>query len=413
MARKRIVAGLAGAAILAVIGVSQAQAPASTAAGIGVLPVAAALVALAALATAAVALMQARRTHAELTRFTRSIEMALRTLSSRSERDAATLGELNRKIGDEIRELTEAAARGAQQRADMPAAAEQPPQPIALPATEAAQPAPPRPQAERGGEPEQAAGQAAQQALARIVASGEAEISLQPIISVARSAAAAFDVHLHVEGGEGFKPVDIRRLAGQVPGVDQTGFEVALVRAAIAAGRRQLGSAAERMPFHVAISEGLLAAPEQVRSIAELAQLHKPLPASIVFSIPAALLAAGGESRRSLDLLTAAGFRLAAESWDGDAADAAAAANRGVAFVRVSANRLLDRERARRRGPTGAELAAAAGEAGLTVVATQVSRDEDAVGLIDLGIDLMVGERFSGPRRIRSATARQTAMAEA
>ena len=64
----------------------------------------------------------------------------------------------------------------------------------------------------------------------------------------------------------------------------------------------------------------------------------------------------------------------------------------------------------RRRGLPGVELAASAGEAGLTLVATGVSRDEDAVGLIDLGIALMVGERFSGPRRIRSAAARQAAM---
>lgn len=213
---------------------------------------------------------------------------------------------------------------------------------------------------------------------------------------------------MHLEQLDGGRGMDIRRLAKPVPGVDAAAFEAALIRAAIGAGRRQLGTSTERMPFHVAISEALLGSETDVASIAELARVHKALPASLVFSVPAALLSAGGEAREGLDRLTASGFRLAAENWDG--ADAEAAARRGVAWVKIAANRLLDRERSRRRLTPGAELAAAAQSAGLAVVATGVARDEDAVGLIDLGVDLMVGERFSGPRRMRSAAARQAAM---
>ncbi|MBX3531418.1 MAG: EAL domain-containing protein [Rhizobiaceae bacterium] len=407
MGRKRTVAGLAAVVTVAILGAALAQGAAPAGGGSSVLPLLAGLIALAALGVAVLALRRARQSQAELTRFTRSIEMALRELSTRSERDAASIGELNRKIGDEIRELTEAAARAAQPvEPAAPAVAQPQPGPVPAEAAQVVRLPPERP----SSEPEAGSHDAVQRALARIVASGEAEVSLQPIISVSQSAAAAFEVHMHVEPGEGGRAVDIRRLAQSVPGVDQTAFEVALVRAAIAAGRRQLGSATERMPFHVAISEALLSSADEVRSIAELAQLHKPLTASLVFSIPAALLSAGGETRQHLDLLTSAGFRLAAENWDGGGSDAAAAARRGVAFVKVAANRLLDRERSRRRGAPGVEIAAAAAEAGLTLVATAVSRDEDAVGLIDLGIDLMVGERFSGPRRIRSAAARQAAM---
>jgi EAL domain-containing protein (putative c-di-GMP-specific phosphodiesterase class I) len=36
-----------------------------------------------------------------------------------------------------------------------------------------------------------------------------------------------------------------------------------------------------------------------------------------------------------------------------------------------------------------------------TVVATGVSSDDDAVSLLDLGIDLMAGPRFGGPRRLK------------
>jgi cyclic-di-GMP phosphodiesterase TipF (flagellum assembly factor) len=401
MGRKRTVAVLAAAATVAILGASFAQGQAPAAAGGGFVPVLALLVGAAALVAAGLAFRQARKAEAELTRFTRSIEMALRDLSLRSERDAASIGELNRKIADEIRGLTEVAAAQplTQPQPSAPSArvaSTEPPQVVRLPAERA--------------EPEAGSNDALQRALARIVASGEAEVSLQPIISVSNSTAAAFEVHMHVEPGDGAKPVDIRRLAQPVPGVDATAFEVALVRAAIAAGRRQLGTATERMPFHVAVSEALLSATAELRSIAELAQVHKPLASSIVFSVPATLLSTGGDVRQGIDLLTSAGFRLAAETWDGNAADAAAVAKRGVGFVKIAANRLLDRERSRRRGAPGVELVAIAGEAGLTVVATAVSRDEDAVGLIDLGIDLMVGERFSGPKRIRSAAARQATM---
>jgi EAL domain-containing protein (putative c-di-GMP-specific phosphodiesterase class I) len=40
------------------------------------------------------------------------------------------------------------------------------------------------------------------------------------------------------------------------------------------------------------------------------------------------------------------------------------------------------------------------------VIATGVSNDEDAVNLLDLGIDLMIGDRFSPPRRVRSGIGR-------
>ena len=40
-------------------------------------------------------------------------------------------------------------------------------------------------------------------------------------------------------------------------------------------------------------------------------------------------------------------------------------------------------------------------DAGMEIIATDVGSDEDAVSLIDMGIDLMTGERLSPPRRIR------------
>jgi len=37
----------------------------------------------------------------------------------------------------------------------------------------------------------------------------------------------------------------------------------------------------------------------------------------------------------------------------------------------------------------------------VTVIAVNVANDEDAVSLLDLGIDLMAGPRFGGPKRLK------------
>src|SRR5690606_19737216 len=141
----------------------------------------------------------------------------------------------------------------------------------------------------------------------------------------------------------------------------------------------------------------------EVDAVAELARVHRALTASLILSVPAALLGVRGETRERLDKLTAAGFRLAAEGWEGEASDLAEAKSRGVHFLKFPANRLLDRERLRRKALSGTEVAEAAAAAGVTIIATGVARDDDAVGLIDLGVDMMEGDRFSGPRRMRSS----------
>lgn len=403
MLRKGAFFGAVVLGLLSVLEASRAQSAGAVAAESTLFPIAALIVAAISVAVAAMALRNARKAQTDFLRFSRSIEMALRDLSSRSERDAASIGELNRKIAEEIETLTGMAAaqpQAAEAPSPFPRRAEIEARPVAVP-----------PAAERAPEAEPATSEAIRQALASAVAAGELEVSLQPIISVAQGAATGFEVHAHVEPAEGGKPLDIRRMAQPLPGLDQAAFEAALVRSAVSASRRQLGTASERMPFHIAISDALLGSRAEVDAIAELARVHRGLPASLVFSVPATLLAAGGETRDRLDQLTAAGFRLAVEGWEGARAELRDTRARGAHFLKIPVNRLLDRERGRRRQLPGAELAEAAAEAGIAVIATGVVRDDDAVGLIDLGIDLMEGERFSGPRRVRSSAARQAALA--
>lgn len=402
MLRKGAFFGAVLIGLLGLLEASRAQSAGAVATESTLFPIAALIVAAISVVVAAMALRNARKAQMDFLRFSRSIEMALRDLSSRSERDAASIGELNRKIADEIETLTGMAAAQPQaaEASPFPRRAEIEARPVAVP-----------PAAERAPEAEPATSEAIRQALASAVAAGELEVSLQPIVSVAQGAATGFEVHAHVEPGEGGKPLDIRRMAQPLPGLDQAAFEAALVRSAVSASRRQLGTASERMPFHIAISEALLGARAEVDAIAELARVHRGLPASLVLSVPATLLAAGGETRERLDQLTAAGFRLAVEGWEGARGELRDTRARGAHFLKIPVNRLLDRERGRRRQLPGAELAEAAAEAGIAVIATGVVRDDDAVGLIDLGIDLMEGERFSGPRRVRSSAARQAALA--
>ena len=71
--------------------------------------------------------------------------------------------------------------------------------------------------------------------------------------------------------------------------------------------------------------------------------------------------------------------------------------SRASAFLKIGANRLLDREKPRRKSVPASTIIESAEADGLLVVATDVANDEDAVSLIDLGLDLMAGPRFGGP----------------
>ena len=48
-----------------------------------------------------------------------------------------------------------------------------------------------------------------------------------------------------------------------------------------------------------------------------------------------------------------------------------------------------------------------AADARVDVIATDVQSEEDAVSLIEMGVDLMSGERLSAPRRLETADGRR------
>lgn len=359
---------------------------------------AALIVAMAAIGVAIFALNRMTAMRDEFRRFSHSVEITLNDLASRSTRDSASIGELNRMVADEIRSM--ATRKNASEQANPSAPVSEPRRPRPAPIVPRELPAVSEADADIG------------EALAAAVRDDELVVSLAPIISVSRSTAAGFEVHAHVSDEDGLHVHDVRRLANPVSGLNQAAFEQGLLKNAIEAGRRQLGSDSEKMPFHIAISDALLGNEGEMQNLAQLASQHRALAKSVVLSMMPPVLERKGKVRDNLDKLTAEGFRIALEDWAGSAEDAATAASRGVIYAKVSVDRLFDRESKRASDPTGAELVVALQEAGIQVIATGVERDEDAVGLIDLGIDLMEGDRFSGPKVLKAPAKRRAAMAE-
>lgn len=356
---------------------------------------AASLVALAAIGIALFAMNRVAALRGELRRFSRSVETTLDEIASRSTRDSASIGELNRMVADEIRSMSAKAQAGDNSR---PAAAAETRRPRPAPVV-------------TRGDLAQDTGSDFNAAMADALNIDELVVSLQPIISVSRSVAAGFEAHAHVGDTEDGAARDIRRLTSPVSGLDQAGFEQRLLKHAIEAGRRQLGSESEKMPFHVAISGALLGNDDEMQNLAQLTSQHRSLAKSVVLSLDADTFGMRGKVRENLDSLTMEGFRIALEDWAGNEEEAKAAAARGVRYAKVPAGRLFDRKGRRSAEPAGSDLIAALQAADIEIIATGVERDEDAVGLIDLGIDLMEGERFSGPKVLKAPAKRRTELA--
>jgi cyclic-di-GMP phosphodiesterase TipF (flagellum assembly factor) len=319
---------------------------------------------------------------AELERVSRSLDAALSGLAARAEAASGEAQALEARLRAEF--LAQAADRAAEAgpaTADVIALGEPP---------------------ARRRKPAPDPADVAEIALAERLEAGDLELSLQPIVSVASNAAVAFETWAHVEaGGQGH---DIHRLAPAPRHADPVLFERTRILRAAEVARRRLGSQGDRLPLHCPVSELLLKDLAACAEIAELVVTHPALADQIVPSLPSSLLLdRDGAATEGIDALAAAGLGFAAEGWDRGLDMVGALRERGAVCLKLPADRLLDRVRMNRKAPAGAEIAAAAASFGLPVVATAIRSDEDAVELLDLGVDLMVGPRFSEPRRLRPA----------
>jgi len=319
---------------------------------------------------------------AELERLTRSMDAAIKDVSLRSDRDSAKLDEFNATLSGRIEALSALVSPANDEDADLDAAPRKGKQvpPAPLPVTE------------------QQEVSAVDVALRRMIAGGQPDLSLQPIIAAGRGEAGGFEVHFHVQPEDG-RPVDIRRLQRLVADVDPAAYERLALVTATEAVRRKLGDISEKMPMHIAVSSALLQDGIEFATVLDIFKLHPALARSVVLSVPFEVLQSNQHSA-ALELLSSQGVRFVCEDWTGSPGDLEAIKKAGATALKIPADRLLDRMKLRKGQANGAAIVASAGEAGLEIIATDVQSEEDAVTLIDMGVDLMTGQRLAAPRRL-------------
>jgi EAL domain-containing protein (putative c-di-GMP-specific phosphodiesterase class I) len=322
---------------------------------------------------------------AELERLTRSMDAAIKDVSLRSDRDSSKLDEFNATLSGRLEALAAIVSPAEQDEdADLHAPARKGKQAVPSQATAA----------------DTSEFSAVDVALRRMVAGGQPDLSLQPIIAAGRGEAGGFELHFHIQPEDG-KPVDIRRLDRQVADVDPAAYERLALVTATEAARRKLGDISEKMPVHIAVSSALLQDGMEFATVLDIFKLHPSLARSVVISLPSGLLQSGQHSA-AIELLSSQGVRFVYEDWTGSADELAAIKKAAGGSLKIAAERLLDRVKLRKGQLNGAALVETAGEAGLEIIATDVQSEEDAVTLIDMGVDLMTGERLSAPRRIQA-----------
>ncbi len=323
----------------------------------------------------------------ELGRLSRSMDSAIKDLTARCDRDAAVLGEVSATVSRKLEAL--AAGHGSakdkhnEESASVPSAA-----------------AKKGKQARKStDEPSDTLDQPGVEiALRRAVSSEAADLALQPIIAAGRGAAGGFEVHLHVQPEDG-KAVDIRRMPHTLADFDQAAFERLMIVTASEAARKRPADINDRIPLHVAISEALLHDGLEFAAVLDIFRLHPALARAIVLSLPATV-AESADSLAPLEVITGLDVGLAVEGWDGTPESLSNIKQARCRLIKMPAARLLDRGTAKGAAP-GADLIAMIADAGIEIIATDVGSDEDAVSLIDMGIDLMCGDRLSPPRRVK------------
>lgn len=385
---KRILLGLCAAvAVLAlVLLTTTGSAPLKAVVGSGLFALVALIAGAAGFACGLVALRTARRLRQDVDRLAHSLDGALKTLANIGSRNTSTIEELTDAVNRDIGRLSERLDRA---DGDRPAAAATGgDNVVALPMS-----------ARRQRNPAPTSQDIASPA-PTMVPAGPIEIHLEPIVSVGDSAARGFEAYAGVRLANGDEHVT-RRLSDLVPVKERIRFEFALFEAVVTASRRQLGSNARDIPIHVAISRAFIEDPASSARVLELFKLHPGLEGQIILSLPEAPASTSTAFAKTVARLAQAGAHFALEAapeTDGAVANMVSA---GIIYLKLSANRLLDRERGRLIRP-GSDIAHEAGAANISVIASGVATDEDVLALMDLGVDLMAGPRFSAPRRLKS-----------
>ncbi len=378
--------GLLAGAILVAHPVQAAMPEGLATAGLGL----SLFISLAALGMCLYSVLRVRQLVRDHAAFMRSVEKALSDFSVQAQAQVATVTDLAASARSSVNQLSNRVIERLEQAADIPSQSRQPTSADTLQTAGDAK-----------GVQSPAVTRSALQVLEADIAEGRLTLALEPIVAVASSQAAAFDVHAVLGGGEA-APSFLRRYAGEGRNGLALRFEMEMVRQAARLSRRQFGAHGAATPLHVAVSKELLRDGNGVDETCRLFAAQPALGQSLLLSLPVHILnGASDQYRDALDRLQTQGVRFACEGWRGNNLAMAKLANRSVTAIKLTADRLLDREKLRDNDLTGAELAEAAELAGVQLIATGIRTDEDTVSLIDLGIEQMSGPRFSAPRLLR------------
>ncbi len=348
------------------------------------------MLSIAATALAYRALNRSNEVASELERVSRSMEAAIKDVSARGDRDAAVLGDLSTNLKRRFDALERTGAPAKDKDHNAAASVSHGPSKRGKHL--------PNKDEKGGGDFLDQSG--IEVALRRAAASDHANLSLQPIIAAGRGAAGGFEVHVHIQPEAG-KPADIRRVPGTLADFNRAAFEKLVVLSAAEVARKRPDDVNEKVPLHVAVSDALLTDELEFLAVLDLFRLHPALARSIMISLPASLVESG-ELAAPLETLKMLDVGLAIENWSGTEEDLDTIREAGCSIVKLSAARLLGQATVGKGDPTAGQMIEMIAKAGIEIVATDVASDEDAVSLIEIGVDLMTGERLSPPRPVKN-----------
>jgi cyclic-di-GMP phosphodiesterase, flagellum assembly factor TipF len=198
-------------------------------------------------------------------------------------------------------------------------------------------------------------------------------VSLEPVVELQSSKVAAYRVHAHVTNADGTS-VHLRRLEGNHPGIDPARFDMELFHAAAGAARRLFGAATDITPLICPISAATLGSPKDLRKIVAMMNNLPGLKSGLVLEMPAQALVHGDIMLSGAGLLADAAIRLCVEG-------------------RLESRRLQEIGQLAVADRDGREA---------NVIARGVAEDHEVVAMIDAGVLLVCGPRFSDPKPLKT-----------
>ncbi len=237
--------------------------------------------------------------------------------------------------------------------------------------------------------------------LDRALASGRIEPHLQPIVTLPGRRVAHYEALARIVEPTGvLAAADFREIAaarGRIAEIDRL-----MLQACAPVAQRLSAKGAGAVFLNIAIET--LAAPEGRAGIAAQLEGRPDIARNVVLELPqSAFGRLAGEGAALLDRLRGQGLRFSMDAVEDLRLDPRELSRRGVRFVKVAAERLLDPETARGAAIHPADLASLLSRYDIELVATHVEEERTVPELLDMDVQLSQGALFGVPRPVRPA----------